>query len=241
MTSASSSIFGLRTQPSSQRMGAVIRRPPHRPDSLRRKSPPTETEVVLTTSERAPSPPGSATPVTRPSSINDDEVPNMNDDNCGRLRTLIHPPPIDGVENWGIPATADSVNCDPTLAAQLAEFARLKRGSVGDDGQVTQAPRHFNDSLMGSRAFRNPHLYARLVDFVDVDECTTNFPRTIWDPRDVPAEWFSENIGACSILLFYWQALIILVLTLLDLSGFFGSSGTTKTSRREARCGTNRR
>lgn len=37
------------------------------------------------------------------------------------------------------------------------------------------APKHFNDSLMSNRSFRNPHLYHQLVEFVDVDEGCSNF------------------------------------------------------------------
>lgn len=46
-----------------------------------------------------------------------------------------------------------------------------------------------------NRSFRNPHLYAKLVEFVDVDEKATNFPRDIWDPTDVRDEWFADKIG----------------------------------------------
>jgi len=55
--------------------------------------------------------------------------------------------------------------------------------------------KHFNDSLMSNKAFRNPHLYAKLVEFVDVEEDATNFPREVWDPYDVREEWFSESLG----------------------------------------------
>ena len=48
---------------------------------------------------------------------------------------------------------------------------------------------------MSNRSFRNPHLYAKLVEFVDVDERTTNFPRDLWDPNDVRVEWFADSIG----------------------------------------------
>lgn len=61
-------------------------------------------------------------------------------------------------------------------------------------------PRHFNDSLMSNRSFRNPHLYATLVDFVDVDERTTNLPTNIWDPNDVEPEWFADRIGTWCIV-----------------------------------------
>ena len=56
-------------------------------------------------------------------------------------------------------------------------------------------PKHFNDSLMSNRSFRNPHLYTKLVEFVDVDERTTNFPKDIWDPSNVPRDWFADQIG----------------------------------------------
>ena len=56
-------------------------------------------------------------------------------------------------------------------------------------------PMHYNDNLMGTRTFRNPHLYAKLVDWVDVDERSTNFPKDIWDPEDVKPEWFADQIG----------------------------------------------
>ena len=56
-------------------------------------------------------------------------------------------------------------------------------------------PKHFNDSLMSNRSFRNPHLYNKLVEFVDVDERTTNFPKDIWDPSNVQRDWFADQIG----------------------------------------------
>ena len=48
---------------------------------------------------------------------------------------------------------------------------------------------------MSNRAFRNPHLYTKLVEFVDVDERTTNFPKRIWDPMDVKEEWYADRIA----------------------------------------------
>jgi HCNGP-like protein len=48
---------------------------------------------------------------------------------------------------------------------------------------------------MSNRSFRNPHLYTKLVEFVDVDERTTNFPKDIWDPENVQRDWFADQIG----------------------------------------------
>lgn len=75
---------------------------------------------------------------------------------------------------------------------KLKQFHLLK--------QDPSNPKHFNDSLMANRSFRNPHLYAKLVEFVDVDERTTNFPRDIWDPQDVRPEWFADQIGSLSLV-----------------------------------------
>ena len=78
--------------------------------------------------------------------------------------------------------------CDFLLQMKLSQFLTLKRDPVN--------PKHFNDSLMSNRSFRNPHLYAKLVEFVDVDERTTNFPRSVWDPSDMQDEWYADRIGA---------------------------------------------
>ncbi|KAI0657038.1 HCNGP-like protein-domain-containing protein [Cubamyces menziesii] len=108
------------------------------------------------------------------------------DDELARIRQLLRPPPIPGVEDWGIPPEPDAP-CDETIKAKITQFLALKRDPVN--------PRHFNDSLMSNRAFRNPHLYAKLVEFVDVDERTINFPKQIWDPMDVKEEWYADRIA----------------------------------------------
>jgi HCNGP-like protein len=125
-------------------------------------------------------------------------------DELSRIRALLRPPPIPGVEDWGIPPESTEP-ADPAITVsllatvflslpkflaiqtKLAQFHALKRDPDN--------PKHFNDSLMSNKSFRNPHLYAKLVEFVDVDERTTNFPKDIWDPNDVQPEWFADRIG----------------------------------------------
>ncbi|KAI0066992.1 HCNGP-domain-containing protein [Artomyces pyxidatus] len=113
-------------------------------------------------------------------------------DELTRIRELLQPPEIPGVPDWGIPPPPTEP-CDPAIETKLAHFHALKR-------DPTQ-PKHFNDSLMSNRSFRNPHLYAKLVEFVDVDERATNFPKEIWDPNDLRDDWFREEIGP--LLTFY--------------------------------------
>jgi len=116
----------------------------------------------------------------------EDDAPVAPVDELARIRQLLRPPPIPGVEDWGIPPESKQ-SCDPAIASKLAHFHTLKKD--------VENPKHFNDSLMSNRSFRNPHLYAQLVEFVDIDERTTNFPRDIWDPNDVKDEWFADSIG----------------------------------------------
>ncbi|KAJ7018686.1 HCNGP-domain-containing protein [Mycena alexandri] len=107
------------------------------------------------------------------------------EDELTRIRALLRPPPIPGTEDWGIPP-ASTEPCDPAIQTKLAQFHALKTATP---------PKHFNDSLMGSRAFRNPHLYTKLVEFVDVDERTTNFPPALWDPADVDPAWYADALA----------------------------------------------
>ncbi|KAJ3873655.1 HCNGP-like protein-domain-containing protein, partial [Lentinula edodes] len=93
-----------------------------------------------------------------------------------RICALLCPPPIPGLVDWGIPPEAETA-CDPELQSLLT-------------------PKHFNDTVMSNRSFRNPHLYAQLVEFVNIDERTTNFPKDIWDPDEVrDGEWDAEKIA----------------------------------------------
>ncbi|KAF9517503.1 hypothetical protein BS47DRAFT_1290942 [Hydnum rufescens UP504] len=100
------------------------------------------------------------------------------------IKELLRPPAIPGVEDYGIPSPSTNP-CDPALEAKLRQFQALK--SQG---------KHFNDSLMSNKAFRNPHIYTKLVEFVDVDETGTKFPKHIWDPFDVRPEWYADEIAA---------------------------------------------
>ncbi|KAG6908429.1 hypothetical protein DXG01_004654 [Tephrocybe rancida] len=107
-------------------------------------------------------------------------------DELSRIRALLLPPPIPDVDDWGIP-TASHDPPDSAITTKLAQFNALKADTTN--------PKHFNDSLMSNRSFRNPHLYTKLVEFVDVDERATNFPRHIWVPDDFQPDWFADRIA----------------------------------------------
>ncbi|KAG8980104.1 hypothetical protein FRB90_007823, partial [Tulasnella sp. 427] len=109
-----------------------------------------------------------------------------NEDESSAIRRISRPPPIPGSndEEYDIPPCSETP-CDPELDAKVLKFHLLKRQG-----------KHFNDTLMQNKAFRNPHIYAKLVDFVSVDETSTNFPKDIWNPFDLREEWYAENIAA---------------------------------------------
>lgn len=73
--------------------------------------------------------------------------------------------------------------------AKLANFhnLRLSRGL------------HFNDSLHASKAFRNPRIYAKLVEFVDVDETGSNWDKEIWDSKAIGPDATSSRLGQSSV------------------------------------------
>ncbi|KAI0300171.1 HCNGP-like protein-domain-containing protein [Multifurca ochricompacta] len=165
------------TEATSSKSQIIIRRPAH-------SKPHPRPRLI----EDAEPPSLSATQAVAPSSStsSDDKSSDLSSNELTGIRDLLRPPPIHGVLDWGISAPSTDP-CDPAIEGKLAQFHALKRDP--------EQPKHFNDSLMSNRSFRNPHLYAKLVEFVDVDERTTNFPTEIWDPHDVREDWFADKIG----------------------------------------------
>lgn len=108
------------------------------------------------------------------------------EDDASAISRLLRPLPIPGSNDgeYDIPPRPEAP-CDPELDAKVMKFYLLKRQG-----------KHFNDTLMQNKAFRNPHIYAKLVEFVSVDETATNFPKDLWDPFDVREEWYAEAIAA---------------------------------------------
>lgn len=48
---------------------------------------------------------------------------------------------------------------------------------------------------MKNKAFRNPHIYNKLVEFVELDEIGSNFDREVYDPYGFPPEAFADQLG----------------------------------------------
>ncbi|KAJ9108479.1 hypothetical protein QFC20_003385 [Naganishia adeliensis] len=98
------------------------------------------------------------------------EYAGMTDDQV--FKRVSRPPGIPGLEEWGIPPPTGEAP-SPALQAKVGNVLRLK---VEED-------RHINTTLLSSTAFANPHIYSKLVEFVDIDERGSAFPGGGWITR----------------------------------------------------------
>ncbi|ORY98765.1 HCNGP-like protein-domain-containing protein, partial [Syncephalastrum racemosum] len=101
-----------------------------------------------------------------------------------RRKALLTPRPIPGVENWGIPPES-STPIDSERAQKVAHFLSLRAKG-----------HHLNEHLQQNRSFRNPRIYAKLVEFFDLDEHGSNMDKTDFDPHGFPKEAYIEEILA---------------------------------------------
>ncbi|CAG8440477.1 10952_t:CDS:2 [Acaulospora colombiana] len=99
------------------------------------------------------------------------------------MRRLLTPKSIEGMENWGIPPEPET-ECDQALQEKIAHFHQLKSKGI-----------FFNENLLKNKAFRNPHIYNKLVEFVELDEIGSNFDRAIFDPYGFPPEAFADQLA----------------------------------------------
>ena len=102
------------------------------------------------------------------------------------------PPPrtlVDGVDaEWGLGLEKATTGVDEALQAKLAHFHTLK----------AQQGTHFNQSLARNRSFRNPHIYAKLVEWVEVDETGSAYGDMVRAP--VPDDVWTSSKAARTAL-----------------------------------------
>ncbi|CAE6448104.1 unnamed protein product [Rhizoctonia solani] len=161
---------GTRPNKSKSRLDSTVIR---RTTSQNTKSPPEQTEEQ----------PSSEPPRLQDLSLEPNSTAQVDADDLTQIRALLQPPPISGVEEFGIPPPSEDP-VDAELAAKISKFLALKKQGT-----------HFNDILMKNKSFNNPHIYAKLVDFVEVDETGTNFPKSMWDPHDIQPEWYADELA----------------------------------------------
>ena len=90
---------------------------------------------------------------------------------------FLYPPPrSDADPTWGL-GTETTAKADPALQSKLARFHDLKaRGT------------HVNGALARNRAFHNPHIGAKLVEWTGIDEYGSHHARGT-RPKDVADEF----------------------------------------------------
>lgn len=89
---------------------------------------------------------------------------------------LCPPPRSDADPTWGL-GTETTAKADPALQSKLARFHDLKaRGT------------HVNGALARNRAFHNPHIGAKLVEWTGIDEYGSHHARGT-RPKDVADEF----------------------------------------------------
>ncbi|KAG0183529.1 hypothetical protein DFQ28_010554 [Apophysomyces sp. BC1034] len=99
-----------------------------------------------------------------------------------RLKALLAPKPIEGVKNWGIPPEPDTP-VDPARAEKMNHFLSLRASG-----------HRLNTHLQRNKAFRNPRIYAKLVEFVELDEFGSNFSKEEFDPHGYPSSAYIDQI-----------------------------------------------
>ncbi|GAA6015098.1 hypothetical protein JCM11491_001660 [Sporobolomyces phaffii] len=131
--------------------------------------------------DRAPTNRGEADKVPNRTAAGGPEGRQTGDEEPARPAAAVD---LDSLREFGIPPIATGP-CNPAVQAKLANFDALRR-SRG---------LHFNDSLSSSKAFRNPRIYTKLVEFMDVDETGSCFAKDVWNSREIGRDGTSSRIA----------------------------------------------
>ena len=52
-----------------------------------------------------------------------------------------------------------------------------------------------NKNLYGSHAFKNPDILEKIIQYMNIQEIGTNYPKNIFDPHTVHDEDYYDNLG----------------------------------------------
>ncbi|ORZ04221.1 HCNGP-like protein-domain-containing protein [Lobosporangium transversale] len=115
-----------------------------------------------------------------------DDQQDIRLDRAALMRSLLRPKPIPGIENYGIPPEPEGeVNPDVQSKIEQYQHVKMTRGIT------------FNHSLMKNKNFRNPHIYATLVDVVALNEVGSNFDKDMefFGFESYPPESYATGIA----------------------------------------------
>ncbi|KAH9451040.1 hypothetical protein MJO28_009482 [Puccinia striiformis f. sp. tritici] len=72
---------------------------------------------------------------------------------------------------------------DPDLIKKIDRFKSLQEQGI-----------YFNDNLIASKSYRNPNIHPKLVEFLNVNQNSTNFDLKYWNPLGFPKDAYSDSI-----------------------------------------------
>lgn len=72
---------------------------------------------------------------------------------------------------------------DPELQAKMEKWTQLRNSGTS-----------FNRALMNNAAFRNPGIMGKLIEFLDLDEYGSNYPKEEHDPRGFQPDSYLEEL-----------------------------------------------
>ncbi|KNZ57359.1 uncharacterized protein VP01_217g5 [Puccinia sorghi] len=72
---------------------------------------------------------------------------------------------------------------DAALISKITRFKGLREQGI-----------YFNDNLVQSKSYRNPNIYAKLVEFLNISETSTNFHPSFWDPTGLPVSAQADSL-----------------------------------------------
>ncbi|RKP33467.1 HCNGP-like protein-domain-containing protein [Dimargaris cristalligena] len=109
------------------------------------------------------------------------DTPEDVDVDEAHLRRLLIPPTLPGIANWGIPDEPTGEG-DPDVQHKFAQWHDLMQQGA-----------NFNTRMYQSKAFRNPHICAKLIDHLAIEEIGSNYPTALFDPQAfTPAAYARE-------------------------------------------------
>ncbi|KAG5455411.1 MAG: HCNGP-like protein-domain-containing protein, partial [Olpidium bornovanus] len=98
-------------------------------------------------------------------------------------RELLKIPPPDGEAPWALPPEPEG---EPSAEVQ----ARIQKYHA-----LRQQGLNYNENLLKNKMYRNPRIYSKLVEFVDLDEIATNFQPEVYNPKGFCANSYYDQLA----------------------------------------------
>ena len=61
-----------------------------------------------------------------------------------------------------------------------------------------------NESIKQKKSYRNPSIYQKLIDFLDIDEMGSNFPKDVFDPKKFREDKKNDYVVRVFLIALIW-------------------------------------